>query len=255
MSTIFVIRQADKVREVNVNNEQLTSSKYITENLAPYQNSTLKIEVPDRYNKVIDIYLNFLQLPKPYNYLRDNTFSDDREGLQKYDPDTAKYPIIGDTQTLLTCFELESYFIDETFFRYLMVQVYRLWSNFQQCISRLPNDRLFYLHIPYPLVPERFTMSSSFRDEWLTINGDSQIKICSKSTFTNYYTLYCTLVERHVDSQLVDKLRVTQYSFRSRYEAPSNHMTTEWSWETNGNFLSVIQPSAHLGMRRYKPIG
>ena len=72
---------------------------------------------------------------------------------------------------------MEAYFVDDRFFAYLMKQVYRVWDDFLPYIGQLPDDRMFYLQLPFPLLSNKYGSNANFVREWskLRLNRNKKI--------------------------------------------------------------------------------
>lgn len=80
------------------------------------------------------------------------------------------YPVVTNPVTLRRSFDLETTLEDDLFFKYLMVQVYQIWSDFQPHLNYVAGLILFYLHTPLPLVPDSYLNSRMFMRDWLATN-------------------------------------------------------------------------------------
>jgi len=243
------------VRDVILSDSQVTSSKYITENLASYRNPV--IEVPSQYYDVIDIYLNFLLISQPYN--ASDPFKNYRKHTEVVFVNNLMniYDNITDVNTLVSCFYLESYFDDDLFLSYLMVQVYRIWDEFQPAIKELPNTRLFYLHVPFPLCAETiypYIESTGFCRDWAKIeeeNGGLGVMVITDKIllpFTgsvihgNITTHYHTYTMKYYpDSDQLMELQVIQRSYRDGVEPiAGSNVLKRYRWSSDGVIDSVI---------------
>ena len=99
------------------------------------------------------------------------------------------YPIIDNVNKLFNCFNMETFFANDTFFNYLMQQAYTMWNDFYPCINCLPDVRMVYLHTPYELVPEMYMNTPSFFQEWIQINQNTKIAI-NGYVYSNNITYY-----------------------------------------------------------------
>jgi len=239
------------VRDVTLNDDRVTSSRYVIENLVEYLNPV--IEVPVKFYDIIDIYLDFLQTPKP-NIVTD-PFENNRLPKQVvFVSDVMNvYGTITDVDTLIRCFHLESYFIDEWFLDYLMVQAYGMWDEVQLRTKELPNDELFYLHVPFPLIPSYLIRQASFCRDWVKVqegNGGLGAAISTgialyphshemmSDNITTYY--YTHTVNYYPNSGQLMELRVMQYSLLDDVTPIHNNMIIKrYMWSSDGVIKDV----------------
>jgi len=160
MTVTFNLRNGEN--EVTISNNLVVTSDYIKGLLEQYNISNITIDVPVTYTNIFYIYFKFLN---GNNIPIDNL------------------------DTLLLCFRMESYFADNKFFEYLMLQTYTMWSTFYPHISELPDERLVYLYTPYEFVPIKYMNNPSFFKSWLQINQNKQVTINNGiyHTDTTYY--------------------------------------------------------------------
>lgn len=230
--------------------EQVATSKYITENLARYRCEDLVVHT--KYSDIIAIYLDFLRLPKHYNhYLKKTVITDHHQEWTFTDNHTE----LMNAEVLVTCFNLESYFVDDSFFAFLMKRVYNIWDIFQPYIESLPDSRLFYLYTPFPLVPTGFASSPSFRREWFERNsagGDDlvSIRLKTQAGYFEYYSKTSCAVDRLLDyirhrhvkgsdgseTDNIRKLAVTKSLFKLGDFQPVE--VTTWLWDEGDNLQS-----------------
>lgn len=222
MVVVFAISESNdifEIRRVEFSDEQVSSSKYITENLIMYKDRD--VIVPTKFNSVIDIYLNFLRQPLDKR---------DRIGglINIENSDNDKSPGIF-IDILLNCFYLESYFIDESFLTCIMEKVYNVWQDFIPHISQVPDIRLFYLYVPFPLIPEEFADRVEFRRDWAKNN------ICKSRTieFHNSSVQYKSSVIFYSDNNQMKELEVSQIEYHKR-----KSYSKKWKWNEENYLIS-----------------
>ena len=141
-------------------------------------NNGIYVDVPEKYTSVIDVYLSFPNINVNWN-------------------------VNWNVQTLLLCFDMETYFIDDKFFKYLMSKAYTMWKEFYTRIQKLNNRidylRTIYLHSPYEFVPYVHISNPTFFSEWLTINQNininfkpSKLQSLLHNNDSDIYTTQCT---------------------------------------------------------------
>jgi len=157
MTVTFVVGN-DTVMDIP--NCSVTSSEYINDVMLHHNLPDVCITVPKQYTHVFNIYLDFLHNNNCCNNIKD-------------------------VDTLLQCFNMESYFSDNKFFEYLMYKAYPLWQQFVPIISQTPDERLVYLHSPHEFVPSHYMDRESFFNLWLEINKNTILILNGNSV---YYT-------------------------------------------------------------------
>jgi len=110
------------------------------------------IVVPTAYTSVFNIYSNFL----------------DYNELQYVDNDSKQCVLTVDT--LLLCFNMESFFIDYMFFNYLICKSYSVWNDFHPHIHALPDSKTVYLHCSHKFIPVEYINDPTFFNMWIDIN-------------------------------------------------------------------------------------
>jgi len=99
---------------------------------------------------------------------------------------------------LLMCFNMESFFDDDTFLKYLITEthiyiyIYPVWNEFYSHIGELPDEREMYLYTPYQFVPDTYMNKPSFFNQWISINQN-------KNIILNNYEVYHTVVTYYDD--------------------------------------------------------
>jgi len=157
MTVTFVVGGTEE----QVPNHLVMSSEYIKNLLVDLNATDITIEIKKEYIPIFNIYLAFL-----YGNLN-------------------PHGGIKNVNTLISCFKMESFFIDGDFFEYLMDQAHSLWDQFVPLISQTPDERLVYLYSPYEFVPTKYMDRDTFFNEWLKINSNINIVLNGNAI---YYT-------------------------------------------------------------------
>jgi len=145
-------------REYNIlYDDDNTSSEYIKDVVKSFGNVDVVIPIPDKYYSVVSNYVE---------YLRDN-----------------ETPIINKRQLLL-CFQLNTLFIDDKYFKYLVQQTFNTWSSMCTMVYNDFNDDLqwsFFVHSPYDFVPKHLLDNNSFMKQWNKLNQNIITKVNNNS--------------------------------------------------------------------------
>jgi len=157
-------------------NSLFQTSETVVNLLTDLKLDDVDINVPPQYSSVLHIYLDFV-----------NKISFDELNKVIY-PDNLLS--IDDVDTLLLCFDMESFFADQAFFVYLMRQTYKVWNSFYQHVPSLPDERLVYLYTPYEFVPEKYMNRPPFFKEWLEINANSKVVLNGNEVYYTDVTYY-----------------------------------------------------------------
>jgi len=228
---------------IYVPNSVISSSNTITSLIFDTGFTDVTIKVPDAYTSVFDIYLNFLN---------------------------DKQIIINDIDTLLLCFDMESFFADNEFFKYLISQCYPLWREFYPHINTLPDDRSVYLYSPYEFVPSKYMDKDSFFDEWLDINQNKQVvlnykpstmlsspsyshlSLPSQSTYRNNGENYNTDVVYYDDNNNINRSVKTHEQIKSlhTYHTIGDNMfgkELQMKWYSNGQLEYIYHFTNEVG--------
>jgi len=158
---------------ISVPNSIVHTSDTITHMLEYFNTSDVDIKVKQKYLHDLPIYVNFLY--------------------------GKNHGTITNVDILLNCFDMESYFSDDEFFKYLMKQVYTIWDQFFPVINQVPDERMVYLYTPYEFVPSKYMTNPSFFDEWLKINSNVIIIL---NMYDEYHTdvHYYDTNKKHIKS-------------------------------------------------------
>jgi len=167
--------------EVQVPNAGVQTSEYIKNLMLDLNVEDVVVTIPSKYAPVLDIYVNFVN------------------GTYIPVADISGRPDVNIIVPL--CFDMESYFADNEFLRYLMFLVYPIWKDFYPTISKVPDERLVYLYTPYEFVPSEYMNNPSFFKTWLEINQNSKITL-------NGNEVYHTDVEYSHDYDDYGRLRI-----------------------------------------------
>jgi len=159
-----------------VDNSLLQSSRTVLLLLSDLQQIDVEFRVPQQYLYVIGIYLEFIT----------KVSTSDKSELV----DSSNLAVIDSVDKLLSCFLMESFFDDSTFFDYLIGQAYNVWNEFYPHVSSLPNDRSVYLYSPYEFVPKACMNKEGFFKEWFDINANKDIVLNTKDTYCTYVRYY-----------------------------------------------------------------
>jgi len=127
-------------------NSNTTDSEYIKDVVKTFGSDNITIPVPDRYCSVINNYVE---------YISNN-----------------KVPITN-RQHLLLCFHLNTLFIDDGYFKYLVQQVFNNWSYMCTMVYSDFNDDLqwlFFSYSPYNFIPKHLLDNDVFMKRWNDIN-------------------------------------------------------------------------------------
>jgi len=130
-----------------------TSSEYIKDVITSFGNVDVVIPVPDKYCTVIDNYVEFT---------RGN-----------------KIPITS-RERLFLCFQLNTLFIDDIYFKYLSQQTFNNWSYMCTMVYNDFNNDLqwsFFVHAPYDFIPKHLLNTNLFMSQWNKINQNVIIKV------------------------------------------------------------------------------
>lgn len=162
---------------------------------------------------------------------------------------------------LCRCFELESYFVDDSFFDFLMKQVYEIWDSFQPYTTELPDSRLFYLYVPWQLIPEKFAINPNFCRDWVSHNNDIDIIIKSRDDYTCYTTKAAYTTNEAGANATITVTRSAAVVKGSQLAgfAPVGALTWSLAWDRDGHlhyFISkpTYQQSDHIPMLQTKTI-
>ena len=204
--TLFIGRRTDKV-----DNSLLQGSELVENMINDLHQEDVDIVVPSVYSSVINFYLDFIN----------KIFYNEKGGVVYLDD----LLVINDTDDLVLCFFMETFFADSTFFIYLMQQAYDIWDEFYPNISLLPDERLIYLYTPYELIPDKYKNRESFFKEWLSINANKNIVLNGNSD-----EVYHTDVAYYPTGQ-VKELKI--YRVINRVKTSSH----ERAWYANGQAM------------------
>ena len=189
MTVTFVVGDIEE----QIPNSVIASSEYVENMLAYFNTPDITIDVKNKYVPVFNIYLAFLH-----------------NSINSHD-DINLHNNIKDINTLMLCFDMESYFIDNEFFRYLMDKAYSMWNEFVPLIAKTPDERLVYLYSPYEFVPTRYMDKDTFFDSWLEINSNVDIVLNGNDVYhtdVTYYDKYNKRIKELVTYHTIGKQEV-----------------------------------------------
>ena len=128
----------------SVSKDTACNSEYIKGLLDDFGDDGIIIDVPEKYNKVIHNYIYFLR-SKPF--------------------------VIVDRHVLSSCFDLSTYFCDNTYFNYLVKQLLNHWSHLFMVVYENVNpdlQRQILLHCPHDFLPDKYINNGRFLLQWVT---------------------------------------------------------------------------------------
>lgn len=126
-------------------------SEYI-KGLLDDMGSDAEVFIPDKYHKVIDIYINFL---------RDSSNE------------------VTNGKEIALCFDMYSYFLHDDYFPSVLKLAYDNWSEFYPHLKDLNRElrEEIYLYTPYKFLPEAVVNNPIFFQSWLKQNQDKIITL------------------------------------------------------------------------------
>jgi len=187
-TTMITLQVGNKVAYVN--NDKV-KSEFILGMISDLGSEGGVIPVLERFHGIIGNYINFLH---------------------------GKPSEIVSASKLLTAFEMDTYFLDVGYFKYLIAQLLQHWSVYsQEFFQLLTDDDLFReicLFLPLPLVPDFYIFKPSFIREWLKIATTGQImttvankeadKVATK-------TVNIPQLQRLLDNHISIRIKVRSY--------------------------------------------
>jgi len=208
MSVTFKLTTSVEMH-IPVNN--VRSSKFIDDLLLMFSVTDIVIDVPDKYNDVFNIYFDFL--------------------AGKYISEQIRCKFDNDINYLLLCFNMESYFNDSIFFKYLIKQSHYVWDKFYKHIDTLPDPQMVYLYSPYEYVPGIYMNKSCFFNEWLIINQRGPVLINGNKQCHMVYTFY--------DTDQSGNKRLTCLNVNHTEESRIRGYGLEKRWYMSGDIKSI----------------
>ena len=168
-------------------NINTTKSEYVKDVVGWAGDVNISISVDDKYCTVIDNYVE---------YVRGNEIA------------------ITSRDRLLLCFQLNTLFIDDEYFKYLVTQVFSAallsgaylrfnnWSYMCNMVYSDFNDDLqwsFFIYAHYDFIPKHLLTNISFMKQWNKYNQNVTIKVNNENEL--YYNNVETLdADKHVNS-------------------------------------------------------
>ena len=134
-----------------INNSKFHSES-ITGMMSEAGDIDLTIDVPPKYWSVIGNYINFMH---------------------------GRASEIVSAKKLADCFNMNTFFLDTEYLKYLIRQLYQHWSAYsQQALDSISDPDLLreiYLHLPLPFIPESYKLKPTFIKEWLTNENNKKV--------------------------------------------------------------------------------
>ena len=186
------------VLKLEVPNHNIETSDYINNLLTDLNVNDISVDVTSKFASVFVFYLDFL-----------NHVTHD----------------INDINTLLECFDMESYFVDDTFFKYLMFQAYPMWKDFYPHISDIPDKSMAYLYCPHEFVPNNYMNKPEFFKLWLKINQNVYVVL-------NHDEIYYTETE-YYDNGHIGRLNVYMVDAHNKKRLGTGYRFIQ-GWYENG---------------------
>lgn len=239
MITFVVDSGSDKEKRAYVDNREV-HSEIIVEMMKDLATADVEIPVPEKYNKVIGNYINFLH--------------------------NRPTEIRADKQKLLDCFLMSTYYLDVEYFKYLIDQLLLHWPENSGNYSRLlielkdkgrKNITYLYLlhdintHLPLNLIATDVIVDAKFIKEWLAINCDKnnfpygsqlqgRMEILYSSRTSSVANVFIK-IQQHQQQQQEGNYMIFDYTFYSDYDlfsevtiikddTPSDYLFTYHRW-------------------------
>jgi len=201
--------------EMHIPIDKVSSSKYICDLLPIFKSSdtNIVIDVPNKYTHVFRTYLSVLVCGMANNSVFDNNID-----------------------YLITCFDMESYFVDDNFFEYLIEQIRNEWNNIYKYINTMPNARSIYLHLPYDFIPDIYINNLHFFNEWISLNEN---KVISCNRYKDEYMTVTSYYDDddvdHDNSEQLEKL----YVHHITNGVISSGFSLEQKWYKSGGVMQI----------------
>jgi len=148
-----IITCCNKQFSIPYNDTNDMGSEYIKDIIKSFDNVNVVIPIPDKYCHVISNYVDYIT--------------------------GTKIPITS-RQNLLLCFQLNTLFVDNVYFKYLIGQTLGNWSYMCNMVYNEFNDDLqwfFFVYAPYDFIPKHLLSNVSFMTQWNDINKNVVIKV------------------------------------------------------------------------------
>jgi len=239
--------------EAEVANWQAVSSKTAKDLMTDLRVTDVSVKIPHRYADIFGIYLNFLYTKTPevvdYQENGSNWAVQYRKGQEKkleriagWNNILRSLNVTNIPELLLRCFGMETFLADDEFYTWLMERVYDIWDEFQPYIKQLDDVRFFYLHVPFPLIPDYYRNKPGFRQEWLTVDQSRKGNIVKVRTQGREYR-YSNTIILYSNTGNLNKLSVmvTDESLVGREET----RFYTWQWHENGDLKSYEGGAIH----------
>jgi len=164
-------------------------SEYIKDIVEYAGDQNVTISVLDKYNPVIDNYINFLN--------------------------GNEIPISSYNDQLLLSFQLGTLFADSNYFKYCVDQTFNNWSDACIMVYNDLNDDLqwsFFLYSPYSLIPKYLSDNELFMKQWNKINQNVIINVNhGNEVYYNNYKRIDDKNRKHVETYHVVNQREVGY--------------------------------------------
>lgn len=252
---IFVVKEEDgKEKRAYVANDKI-SPEYAKGLLEDLTLGDVEVTVPNKYNKVIGNYINFLH---------------------------GRASEITTVQKLLDCFLMNTYYSDDEYFKYLVGQMLQHWSGSAKALpdkakpsgkvkpsadTTVSADKLsslldklvaedneynryldlareIELHLPFNLVSDTFKLRPTFVKEWLAIKDNKNVTMDNGSVVIKTDVATVPIVPRAQPVGTVRKDQLTTTDFIIRVNSQINDQPN--SRETTYRFLSNYELMSEL---------
>lgn len=285
MTVIFVVAN----EEYLLANWQAVSSKYVLDLLDTYDSDDVTVTIPAVYSDVFDIYATFLSTKiKQRSYtdvaaadaissldLPTDLYKQERQAKElrktKLTSTLTDFQFNNLAELLVKCFELETFLADEDFYKWLMQQVYGIWDEMTEdrmmidgqlrsYVGQLADKRLFYMHVPFPLVPVEYQGKPSFRRDWLAVNSGATSSGATKPVEVLDHGMvhkYSTSISVYPGSQQIRELTVIEVAHLSQSTTYYRRFRYIWKWDKDGNLLEhskqLDEPATSISNRLPPP--
>ena len=225
MTVTFVL---DNSETIPVHNDIALGSEVIASLIEDTGREDIIINVPDTYTHVFNIYVDFLYGGKPPIVFNDIA---------------NQYGTI--IEALLICFDMESYYADDLFFKYLMSAAYPVWNEFIPHITDLPDERTIYLHTPHKYIPLKYINKPIFFNEWLTINQNKKIVVNRNPLTFSPGSPYDNSESHRVDTKYHNNGNINSIHIYYVVNYKNSGHEIEMGWYVNGqpeyihNFINI----------------
>jgi len=86
---------------------------------------------------------------------------------------------IYDTDYMIKCFDMLTYFDDDGYFMYLVNELLNSWTSLSTILDDINSNLRFdiYLHCPYDVIPRKYLNNASFFYAWIDINKNTYVTL------------------------------------------------------------------------------